>query len=334
MTDTLPGALVISLDFELDWGLRERGLRSEDARARVDGARRVVPMLLGLFEEFDVAATWAIVGFLFAANREEALRHAPALRPGYLDPRLDPYRQEIGEDEDEDPLHFAASLVERIRATPRQEVATHTFSHFYCNEPGQDASHFASDLDAAVSIAAARGIQLRSIVFPRNQHNPAYDPVLIRAGIRAYRGLPDSWAWRFRTARESAMPLRRAARLLDAYVDVGVGRPLPWARVRQPNGLANVAATTMLRASTRLRDPLRGPRLRRLLHGMTGAARTRRIFHIWWHPHNFGLLPEENVAFVRELLRHFDVLRARHGMRSLSMAEVAELAGCRPVVTQ
>jgi len=328
VSESLPGALVISLDFELHWGLRERGLDAAAVRERVGGARRVVPMLLDLFEEFEVAATWATVGFLFAADREEARRHAPATRPNYLNPELDAYREPLGEDEVADPLHFAASLVDRIRATPRQEIATHTFSHYYCNEPGQDAAAFAADLGAAVSIAALRGVQLRSIVFPRNQHNPDYDALLTGAGLLAYRGLPASWAWRFRTARESAAPVRRAARLLDAYIDVGVGKPQSWATVRQPSGLANVAATTMLRAITRSRDPLQRLRLQRLVHGMTEAARSRQIFHIWWHPHNFGLLPEENLAFVRELLRHFETLRKRFGMRSLAMVDVARMAGC------
>ena len=326
----LPGALVLSLDFELHWGLRGNGDDPAAIRARVLGARRVVPMLLELFEEYGVAATWATVGMLFARDHAELLRHSPAVRPSYDDPRLDAYREEVGEDESTDPLHYGAELIERIRRTPRQEIATHTFSHYYCNEPGQDARAFACDLAAARSIAKTRDVPIRSIVFPRNQHNPDYDPLLIDAGIVAYRGVPDSWAWRFRTARESAGPLKRAARLLDSYVNVGITSPLPWSRVAQPNGLANVAATTMLRPLTpRLRvfEPLR---LRRITGAMTAAARQRRIFHIWWHPHNFGARPEENVAFVRAALRHFAKLRTTYGMQSLGMAEVAELAGCWP----
>jgi hypothetical protein len=66
-------------------------------------------------------------------------------RPRYRDSRLDPYDGAVGEGEADDPLHFAPSLIGRIRATRRQEISTHTFSHYYCLEPGQDRQAFRAD---------------------------------------------------------------------------------------------------------------------------------------------------------------------------------------------
>ncbi|HUE97135.1 MAG TPA: hypothetical protein VMN39_10770, partial [Longimicrobiaceae bacterium] len=104
------GAFVVSLDFELAWGMGRQAARDDDTRSRLLGARAVVPRLLELFEEFEVAATWAVVGFLFAESRAELERMKPAGRPRYLDPALSSYEVEVGEDESEDPLHFAPSL--------------------------------------------------------------------------------------------------------------------------------------------------------------------------------------------------------------------------------
>ena len=85
-----PPALVISLDLELHWGVRDH-VRPGDPYVRaLLGARSAVPQLLGLFERFGVAATWATVGLLFAANKQEASRFEPAQKPSYLDSRLDP----------------------------------------------------------------------------------------------------------------------------------------------------------------------------------------------------------------------------------------------------
>jgi hypothetical protein len=120
----------------------------------------------------------------------------------------------VGEDEARDPLHFARSLVEAIERSPGQELATHTFSHYYCLEPEQTAEEFTADLKAAVAIASARGATLRSIVFPRNQHNPAYSDVLRALEIRAYRGNPTSWMWRFESGDESVTRTKRLARLV------------------------------------------------------------------------------------------------------------------------
>src|SRR5229473_1007142 len=113
------GALVISLDFELNWGVRD-SRRVEPYRENLLGVRRVVPALLELFRKYDIHATWATVGFLFCRTREELLAAAPALRPRYVDRRLSPYPAigEIGANEQTDPLHYAASLIETIQRFP------------------------------------------------------------------------------------------------------------------------------------------------------------------------------------------------------------------------
>ena len=85
------GALVISLDFELHWGVRDKCALDGPYRENLLGARRAIPLLLDLFEEFDVAATWATVGFLFARSRREREQFSPAVRPHYADARLDAY---------------------------------------------------------------------------------------------------------------------------------------------------------------------------------------------------------------------------------------------------
>ncbi len=91
------GALVISLDFELHWGVRDKCAPDGSYRENLLGARKAVPAMLDLFEEFDVAATWATVGFLFAANRREREAFSPNTRPQYVDSKLDAYAEPTGE---------------------------------------------------------------------------------------------------------------------------------------------------------------------------------------------------------------------------------------------
>ena len=52
---------------------------------------------------------------------------------------------------------------------------------------------------------------------------------------------------------------------------------------------------------------------------MEDAARNQRVFHLWWHPHNFGRFPKETIAALERILGRFCELRDRWGMRSLSM---------------
>src|SRR5579871_266772 len=115
------GALVISLDFELHWGVRDKRSIDGSYREKLLGARQAIPQILDLFEEFGVGATWATVGFLFARNRRERDEFLPLIRPQYKYDKLDAYSEPTGDNEDDDPLHYAPSLVARIAKTPKQE---------------------------------------------------------------------------------------------------------------------------------------------------------------------------------------------------------------------
>jgi peptidoglycan/xylan/chitin deacetylase (PgdA/CDA1 family) len=318
------GAFVISLDLELHWGVRDHEPLNGPYRPNLLGARKAIPRLLKLFDQCGISATWAIVGFLFAASREERRKFEPALRPCYYDQRLDPYAEPIGEREEEDPLHFAPSLIEQIRRCPQQEIATHTFSHFYCREPGQTIEDFKADLNSAKAIAASRGIQFRSIVFPRNQVNPEYAPALLDAGINCYRGSEPGWMHRGITIEERTFSLR-LARVADTYVDISGNRILGWEEILEPSGLCNVRASRFLWPYKPGLKGLEQKRLKRMIEQIKLAATEDAVFHLWFHPHNFGVHLEENLQVLEALLQGFAAARERYGMRSLSMDAVAEL---------
>jgi peptidoglycan/xylan/chitin deacetylase (PgdA/CDA1 family) len=315
--------MVISLDFELHWGVRDWTPVNGRYRSNLLGARSAVPRLLEIFAEFEVAASWATVGLLFAATRAEAEHFAPVRKPRYLDRALWPYAEPVGDSEAEDPLHYARSLIELIKVTPRQEIASHTFSHYYCLEPGQQADDFRADLESARAIAEHCGIRLRTVVFPRNQMNPAYAPVLREAGFAAYRGNQAGAA--YRAVPGDALDGRmRVRRLLDAYIHRDGASAFGWGDLLDADGLVNVRASQFLRPFTPLLRSIDSRRLGRVCSGLDEAARSGGIFHLWWHPHNFGAHLGENLGSLRHILEHFSSLRRTEGFMSLNMADVAE----------
>lgn len=317
------GAFVVSLDFEQHWGMRDVHT-VERSRAALLGGRDAVPALLALFREFDVRATWATVGLLFFESRAEMLAALPSSRPSYAAARLSPYVDfaNIGESERDDPFHFAPSLIRRIAETPGQEIATHTFSHFYCCEPGQTVDEFRADLEAACRVARRKiGRAPESIVFPRNQMTPAHLAVCRDLGLVAYRGNPDHWAYRAARRDVAQSRGRRALRLADAYValtgthsaPVDGGAALP----------VDVPASRYLRPYSRVLRALEPLRLRRITAELEATATEGRVFHLWWHPHDFGVHLRENLAFLRRILVCFARARERAGMESLTMSDVA-----------
>lgn len=312
-------SFIISLDFELFWGVRDV-VTLEAYRANLLGVREAIPAMLGVFERRGIHVTWATVGILFCRTKRELEELLPARLPKYLDPTLSPYDlSTVGRDEKADPFHFAPSLVEKIAQTPGQEIGTHTFSHFYCLEDGQSADDFDADLASAQKVAAKFGVELRSIVFPRNQYNEAYRQVLGKRGLKTFRS---SGRWPYSPGKSVDPIGKRLARLADSYVRLAGDRTFP---VPRPDafGLVDLPASAFLRPFRRRLEAMDAVKLRRITRAMTRAARNGETFHLWWHPHNFGVDLRENMASLETILDHFEELRRRHGMQSATMLEAA-----------
>lgn len=317
----MTAAFTISLDFELHWGVRDKRSVNQYGPTLL-GARRAVPLMLESFRRHQVAVTWAIVGLLCFDDKSEMIDHLPGHRPAYRRPGLSPYPEiaTLGRNEREDPFHFGRSLVRLILDTPRMELGTHTFSHYYCLEEGQDSAAFAADLQAALAAAATVGARPTSIVFPRNQYDAAALEVSRISGLTAFRGNGTSWFYQPRSGDDESRA-RRAGRLVDAHFPLTKASTFPTeGHCAVP---ADITATRLLRPV----GPRRGlsPRLRvaRIRRGMTAAARQGLGYHLWWHPHNFGTHIEENLALLDDLLHHYQRLEATYGMRSMTMGEAA-----------
>lgn len=318
-------ALVISLDFELHWGVTERVRGPEHPySAHLHGAREAIPRLLEIFQKRGIHATWATVGMLFARGATDLEAYKPTTRPGYERAPVDNYQVPVGESEQSDRLHFAPSLIEQIQSTPGQELACHTFSHYYCDELGQGVDAFRADLAAAKAIATRDRVVLRSLVFPRNQVLPDYLSAVQDAGITSYRGNPPGAMYHL-PGIDWKRGLVRAVRLVDSFVNITGHHTVPWSHIAAAE-LSDVRASRFLRpysCKLRLVEPLRR---RRVKAGLRTAALRGEVYHLWWHPHNFGVNLEENLAALESILDEFERLRTECGMRSLSMEEAADLA--------
>ena len=316
------GILVVSLDFELYWGVRDKRTL-ESYKDNLLGAREVIPLLLQLFKDYEIQATWAVVGLLFYRTQRELVAHLPAKKPSYADANLSPYPhlRAMGNDEQDDPFHYAASLIKTIASFPGQEIGTHTFSHYYCREPGQQVDEFKADLQAALQAANPYGLNLKSLVFPRNQVNSEYLPICQDLGILAYRGKEKSWIYQVDQPNK-LLRLQRILRLLDAYISYSghncysledISRSFPF----------NIPSSRFLRPYSEKLKILEPLRLNRILSGLSYAAKKGLIYHLWWHPHNFGIHQKQNLSFLEKILKHYCKLKNDYGMKSLNMGKLA-----------
>lgn len=322
------GILVVSLDFELHWGGFEKW-PLKDYKQYFLNTRDVIPKILVLFQNYEVHATWATVGMLFHESRKSLLSQAPALKPSYDQTALSAYnfiaQQGIGNSEKDDPFHYAASLVQLIIDTPLQELGSHTFAHYYCNEAGQTIEQFRDDLRAAQQSAMMHGKRLSSLVFPRNQFNEEYLRACYQEGFIVVRDNPRDWFWNIQsTQHESAW--KRLNRGLDAYLPIGKKNTYSLESLEPRAGLpVCIPASRLLRPYRPKELFLNNMKISRIKAEMSRAARKGEVYHLWWHPHNFGHYPEESMKGLKKILDHFSFCKERYGMESLSMGEVADL---------
>lgn len=316
------GRLVISLDFELFWGVRDKKTIQSYGES-LKNVKEVVPRLLETFSRYNVKSTFATVGLLFAKDKSEMIDASPKLRPEYYDINLSPYKDNfelVNKYSKDDPYHYGIDLINLIKKYPGQEIGSHTFSHYYCMEEGQTAADFKADTEAAIAIAEKNNISIKSLVLPRNQWNHSYLGIIKDKGINNYRGNERIWFHNYQSEKETTL-LKRIFRTANCYINIGghhcysfdelAGKP-PY----------DIPSSRFLRPQTKKLSFLKFFQLRRIKKSMTYAAKKGLIYHIWWHPHNFSANMEENFMFLKKILEHYRELNLTYNFESNTMAEI------------
>ena len=313
------GTLCISLDFEKYWGLHD----IVDIREQTNTFKAVsttVDRLLDLFQAYDIHCTWAVVGLLNLPSAETVKEILSTEHIPYTKPEYSPFHSSHGLEKVDSSLYLAGPEIERIINTENQELASHTFSHYYCMEAGQNRSDFERDL---VNFKTFSPQPASSIVFPRNQVNEAYLPICFENGISAYRGNQANRFWKNSNYANESF-LMKAGRTLDAYIKLSKDNFTAWSSLQKTNQVpVNIPASRFLRPYW-FPAPVEALKLRRIKKQMTKAAKLGKIYHLWWHPHNFSKHTAENFKQLEAILKHYRYLCETYDFQSLTMREIYE----------
>ena len=87
----------------------------------------------------------------------------------------------------------------------------------------------------------------------------------------------------------------------------------------------NIPASRFLRPYSAKLKYLDGLRLHRITSGLKYAANHGLVYHLWWHPHNFGVNLAENLSFLEKILQSYQKLNTQDKMQSLNMGKIAKL---------
>ncbi|MFD1096331.1 polysaccharide deacetylase family protein [Salegentibacter chungangensis] len=311
------GDLVISLDFELLWGVFDK-VEFSQYENYFNNTRKVIPEILRYFERYGIHATWATVGMLFNKDWDEWNVSKPEIKPNYTNTLLSAYKYgDSIQNQNTGHLCFAPDLIGKIIETENQELATHTYSHYYCREEGQNLESFREDLKLSIEKANSFGANLRSLVFPRNQLNENYLKVCSDLGITSVRSNPNIWYWKD-TEKDTLM--QKIFRTGDAYIGKK-DKPYHFSEIRKTHNLSVQPASRLLRPYSG-KSILDKRRIKRIFSEITTAAKEGKIYHLWWHPHNFGADPEESLRELELILEHYKFCNERFGFQSYTMDEI------------
>jgi len=299
-------SVVVSLDTELAWGFHDY---DRPPWHRVDAGREAWRWLLDRFAAHDIPCTWAVVGHLFLDGCDGVHADHPSV-DGWFD--YDP-----GADEHTAPAWYAPSLVQAIADSDvDHEIASHTFSHVEFGDPATDRRLARAELRRSRELAEEWGLELDSLVFPRNR--VGHRDVLADAGFSAYRGVgPDQW-YHGTTVRPVGKGLSYA---------VGRSAPPVVTPTVDEQGLVDVPASLNLFA---FQGPARrlvcavtdDPVVRKVRLGLRElAGREDGVLHLWLHPNNVRTEADfERMERVLELVARY---RRDYGLRVEPMRSVA-----------
>ncbi|MDH3288167.1 MAG: polysaccharide deacetylase family protein [Betaproteobacteria bacterium] len=229
--------------------------------------------LIDVFDRFDIPATWAFVAAF--AHREEEVRDCPYLVENPLLWRDGDWTASFRaalQSGNADGWMCPAAL-EIVASSGRHEIASHGFSHVPLAENLIEAQVFDREMIELSQFWGRRGVRPTTFVFPRNQ--PGYLERLGSAGFEAYR--PPAKLERQRNQ------IARLCRLAGEFNVLE--KPENHGRSGTP-GTLPPAILLNHRAGGRRFVPMKITleRVRRLLDN---AITTRRVVHLYSHPHNF-----------------------------------------------
>ena len=323
----MKGHFVISLDYEIHWGVFDK--RSVEAyRENLINVGKVIDRLLELCDKYDVKITFSTVGFLFAKDKSELLKYAPKNKPTYHVEKFSPYPliDTIGENEEEDPYHYGLSGIKKIINNGNHEIGTHTFCHYYCHIPGQTIEQFDDDINSAKNIAKSIGVDIKSLVFPRNMidaHKASDIPilnVLKKHGITSFRGKENSIIYNIHTTKfYKNWLIFKVLKFLDAYVSLTGPNTYDVLKINTNTDVVNLPSSRLFRAYSNKFKRFEVFKLKRIKRAMTHAAKKNEMFHLWWHPHNFGAQTDENFKNLEYVFKTYKELNNTYGFQSETM---------------
>lgn len=299
--------MIVSLDCEGKWGMADHLAPYIHACLTDDALAAVYRRLVQMFASYDIPATFAyVMAFLLTPTERQGFGHLLE-RDGRDDPWMEHVWQawEAGHTQG----WFQPEALAVVLADGRHEVACHGFSHRSLADDAISAESAREELDAAQAVALVKGVELKTLVYPRNQ--VGHRAILRDNGFIGYReklSRPGGALGRIYRLAEEFNVAARAQKpefiLADGLVPIPPGFFFNWQFGSRRLVPGRVTVT----------------RWKNLLDA---AASDGGVVHLWLHPHNLITAPQTGDNLAR-VLAHAALLRDRGSIEIITQEQYCQ----------
>jgi hypothetical protein len=308
------GYFIFSLDTELGTGYFDK---DEDRKTifSPDGSREraSISRILEMMEEYQIIATWAVVGHIFYERCEEC-EICPILEwKGKYKSFDEAYQTNH-------PLWYGSDVVDMLlNQKIKHEIAFHGYTHETFNTMSREKAEV--EIQEFIRVASRKGVIAKSIVFPRNK--VGHLDLFKKYGFLCYRG-------------EESLPLitrnkyivGKVAKSLDHILGISTP-PIYELKDFVDENMVNLIATQHLFGFNRKTDLLLDSwgvpnlRIRRITRAIKKAALQEKVAHIWAHPWEFRT--EGDFSKLRCIFESVAEEVTAGRMKTISMIDMANM---------
>ena len=271
------GYFLFSIDTELAWGHFD-GVPAGMFDSQGERERQTILRLLDILEEFNIVATWALVGHMFY-DRCEKCDVCPVLE---WKGKYESFREIY---ETDSRLWYGADIIDTlIQRGARHEIAFHGYTHRLFDETGMTEQDAQLEIREWLRVAGRKSILPKAVVFPQNR--VGHLGLFKKHGFVCYRG--DELL----SENHYRLPLvGKALNLIDLILQIRA--PQVYDAKAGQNQLINLPASRSLLRHRRKVDALlsgvdlNNLHIQKIVEGVEKAAAQRKVIHIYTHPYEF-----------------------------------------------
>lgn len=266
---TKKSGIIISIDFELDWGYTDQDnpLSENEISAGLDS-------LIALLNKHQIKSTWAVVGQLFNNKGNE----------------------------DDNSKRRLRWIKKKLKENNLIEIGSHTYNHIFCQEISNELIE--KDFSLMKNVEKINFVDFKSIVFPRNQYNRTNLNLLKKNNYTHYRSVLEKWYLKT-SKHENESKIKR--NLIRIFEMLPFNRDAMITSNNKLTSISDSRFFRFFPTSL-LGKTISKFYLMILKHELRQCLKRGNLYHIWFHPHNIIKKPN-GLKELDSFIKYFNKLK-------------------------